>query len=258
MKVVIFAGGYGTRISEESSVRPKPMVEIGHRPILWHIMKIYASHGLNDFIICCGYKGHIIKEYFSNYSTHHSDMTIDLSSGERTIHRNGAEPWKVTLVDTGLETMTGGRLKHIQPYLDDQPFCLTYGDGLSDINISETIALHKEKGLLATVTVVQPPGRFGIFDLQEGETTVKGFKEKPQGDGGGWINGGYFIVEPEVVNLIEDDTTVWEQEPLSKLSQDGQLTAYRHNGFWQPMDTLRDKRTLEKMWESGNAPWKVW
>ncbi|MFZ1721461.1 MAG: glucose-1-phosphate cytidylyltransferase [Microgenomates group bacterium] len=258
MKVVIFAGGYGTRISEESSIRPKPMVEIGGKPILWHIMKIYASYGLTDFIICCGYKGQVIKEYFLNYTAKQSDLTLDLGTNQTTIHRNGSEKWKVTLVDTGVDTMTGGRLKKVRPYLDNESFCLTYGDGLSDVNIMKTIELHKQSAAKATVTVVQPPGRFGIFNLKDGETIVSGFKEKPVGDGGGWINGGFFVVEPDVIDLIEDETVVWEQEPLTELSNSGNLAAYRHSGFWHPMDTLRDKNVLEEMWHSGNAKWKVW
>jgi len=257
MKAVILAGGYGTRISEETSVRPKPMVEIGGRPILWHIMKIYSAHGINDFIICCGYKGHVIKGYFADYLLHHSDVTFDLANNQKTFHNNGVEPWKVTLLDTGENTMTGGRLKRIQDYIDDQTFCMTYGDGVTDLNISKLIAFHDEQNVLATLTAVQPPGRFGAFQLREKEVKVLRFREKPSGSDA-WINGGFFVLEPGVFDYIEDDSTVWEREPLQMLARHGMLSAQRHYGFWQSMDTLRDKNVLEKLWESGNPPWKIW
>jgi glucose-1-phosphate cytidylyltransferase len=258
MKVLIFAGGYGTRISEESQIRPKPMVEIGGKPIIWHIMKIYAAHGLNEFVVLCGYKGHMLKEYFFNYKTQYSDFTVDLASHDVSIHSNKCEQWKVTLVDTGLDTMTGGRLKRVKEYLNNETFCLTYGDGLSNVNITESIAFHKAHKKPATVTVVQPPGRFGLMQMEDNNDQVLAFKEKPVGDGGSWINGGYFVLEPSVLDGITDDTTVWEQEPLMNLAHNGQLMAYRHTGFWQPMDTLRDKNELEKMWTAGKAPWKQW
>jgi glucose-1-phosphate cytidylyltransferase len=257
MKVVILAGGYGTRISEESSVRPKPMVEIGGMPILWHIMKIYSSYGINDFIVCCGYKGYVIKKYFANYLLGMSDITFDLKHNKMDVHRNGVEPWKVTLIDTGEKTMTGGRLKRVNDYIDDESFCFTYGDGVSDININELVQFHKDQKSLATVTAVQTPGRFGAFSLKEGESRVAGFREKPLGDGA-WINGGFFVLEPDVMDYIEDDLTVWEREPLEKMAQGGMLSAYKHRGFWHPMDTLRDKIVLDELWESGKAPWKVW
>lgn len=257
MKTVILAGGFGTRISEESAVKPKPMIEIGHRPILWHIMKIYAAHGISDFVVCCGYKGHVIKDYFARYFLHRSDVTFDLKNDELTVHRSDAEPWTVTLVDTGENTMTGGRLKRVQEHIGDETFCLTYGDGVSDVNVSEAIEFHREQKTSATLTAVQPAGRFGAFTLAEGKSQVTHFMEKPKGDGA-WVNGGFFICEPSVFDLIEGDTTVWERDPLEKLSQDGQLSAYRHFGFWQPMDTLRDKMYLESLWEKGDAPWKVW
>jgi glucose-1-phosphate cytidylyltransferase len=257
MKVVILAGGYGTRISEESEVRPKPMVEIGGRPILWHIMKIYSSHGIDEFIVCCGYKGHVIKEYFSSYFLHRADVTFSLAENQVEVHRNGAEPWKVTLVDTGDGTMTGGRLKRVATYLDDETFCFTYGDGVADLDISRLIAFHREQGVLGTLTAVQPPGRFGAFRLGEESTLIRGFREKPRGDGA-WINGGFFVLEPGVLDYIEGDDTVWEREPMEGLARDGQLAAFRHSGFWQPMDTLRDKQTLEKHWSSGEAPWRIW
>ncbi len=257
MKVVILAGGYGTRISEESSVRPKPMVEIGGRPILWHIMKIYASHGINDFIICCGYKGYAIKEYFANYYLHASDVTFDMRNNDMVIHNNTAEPWRVTLVDTGENSMTGGRLKRVKNYLDDETFCLTYGDGVSDVNIRDSIKFHKEKKTLATLTAAQPPGRFGAFSLAQNNSNIQTFKEKPEGDGA-WVNCGFFVLEPKVIDYIDEDKTVWEREPLENLAQDGQLNAYRHHGFWQPMDSLRDKHVLEDLWSSNTPPWKVW
>ena len=257
MKVVILAGGFGTRISEETHLRPKPMVEIGQRPIIWHIMKLYSSFGLNDFIICCGYKGYCIKEYFANYALHSSDVTFDFSRNSSEIHKYTAEPWRVTLVDTGLSTMTGGRLLHIRDYLDDNDFCLTYGDGLSNIDISNLIASHKQSNCLATVTAVRPPGRFGALQIDSDGSRIQSFTEKPGGDGS-WINGGYFVLNPSVLDLIEDETTAWEDKPLSHLASSGQLHAFRHFGFWQPMDTLRDKNTLESLWKSGNPPWRVW
>jgi len=257
MKAVILAGGFGTRISEESGVRPKPMVEIGGKPILWHIMKIYSAHGIGDFIICCGYKGYSIKEYFARYYLHTSDVTIDTRSNEMTIHRNSAEPWRVTLVDTGEATMTGGRLGRVREYLDDETFCLTYGDGLSDVNIPRLIEFHRSEKALATLTAVQPPGRFGAFNLGHDQSKIAAFKEKPHGDGA-WINGGFFVLEPGVMDYISGDSTVWEQESLERLAEEGKLTAFRHTGFWQPMDTLRDKHVLEDLWAKGNAPWKIW
>jgi len=257
MKAVILAGGYGTRISEESSVRPKPMVEIGGMPILWHIMKIYFSHGISDFVICCGYKGYMIKEYFANYSLHVSDVTIDMEAHQTHVHKNNAEPWKVTLVDTGEGALTGGRLKRVKDYIGNETFCFTYGDGVSDINISELIAYHKKQNTMATLTAAQPPGRFGAFTLNHDDSKVKTFKEKTDGDGA-WINSGFFVLEPEVIDYIEGDKTAWEREPLEKLAREGQLSAFTHRGFWQPMDTLRDKHVLEELWQSGKAPWKVW
>ena len=256
MKAVILAGGYGTRISEETGVRPKPMVEIGGRPILWHIMKIYSTHGVNDFIVCCGYKGHVIKEYFATYCLNMSDVTFDLSCNKTEFHQNGAEPWKVTLVDTGDGTMTGGRLKRVKEYIGPETFCFTYGDGVSDIDITELLAYHRKQGTLATMTAVQPPGRFGTFNLAQDQTKVSKFREKPRGDGA-WVNGGFFVLEPGVMDYIEGDGTVREREPLANLAQDGMLSAYRHYGFWHPMDTLRDKKVLEELWQT-SKPWKVW
>jgi glucose-1-phosphate cytidylyltransferase len=256
MKAVILAGGLGTRISEETAVRPKPMVEIGGMPILWHILKIYSAHGINDFVICCGYKGYVIKEYFANYFLHMSDITFDMASNKMQVHQQHAEPWKVTLVDTGDETMTGGRLKRVAPYIqNEKAFCFTYGDGVSDMDITALIAFHNAQGLKATLTAAYPPGRFGALDFDGHK--VRSFKEKPQGDGG-MINGGFFVLSPDVINLIANDSTIWEREPLEKLAGDGQLAAYQHTGFWQPMDTLRDKTYLEELWQSGKAPWKVW
>lgn len=255
MKAVILAGGLGTRISEETSVRPKPMVEIGGKPILWHIMKIYSSHGINDFIICLGYKGYVIKEYFANYFLHMSDITFDMAKNSMTVHQNSAEPWKVTLVETGEKTMTGGRLRKVASYLDNEDFCFTYGDGLADIKIDQLLAHHKKHKTLATLTATQPPGRFGSLQTQ-GEK-ITGFTEKPQGDGG-WINGGFFILSPQVIDYIPSDETAWEGTPLEKLSAEGQLSAYYHDGFWQPMDHLRDKNYLEELWASGKAPWRIW
>jgi glucose-1-phosphate cytidylyltransferase len=257
MKVVILAGGYGSRIAEESSVRPKPMVEIGGKPILWHIMKIYSAYDINDFVICCGYKGHVIKEYFANYFLSASDVTFDLRNNRTEIHQNGAEPWRVTLVDTGDGTMTGGRLKRVKDHIGPETFCFTYGDGVGDVNIAELIAFHREQKTPATMTAVQPPGRFGAFTLAQGQTKVPGFREKPLGDGA-WVNGGFFVLEPDVMGYIEGDSTVWEQEPLHNLARDGGLSAYRHYGFWHPMDTLQDKNVLEQLWVSVNPPWKVW
>jgi glucose-1-phosphate cytidylyltransferase len=257
MQVVILAGGYGTRISEESAVRPKPMVEIGGRPILWHIMKIYLAHGLNDFVICCGYKGHVIKQFFRDYALDGADVRFDMRENTTTLLRTASEPWRVTLVDTGLETMTGGRLRRAAQYLNDGPFCCTYGDGVGNVDITALMNFHREQGVLATVTAVQPPGRFGAFTLHTGDSRVPSFKEKPGGDGA-WINGGFFVLDRKVIDLIEGDQTVWEREPMEKLAAEGQLAAFRHEGFWQPMDTLRDKQTLEAMWSSGKAPWKAW
>ena len=257
MQAVILAGGFGTRISEESTVRPKPMVEVGGKPILWHILKIYSAHGIHDFVICCGYKGHVIKSFFNEYSLANADVTFDLRANRMEIHRNESEPWNVTLVETGLNTMTGGRLKRAAPYIKDDTFLCTYGDGVSDIDIAASIQFHKGHGALATVTAVQPPGRFGAFTLSAGSSQIESFKEKPQGDGA-WINGGYFVLERAVLDRIEGDDTVFEQTPMRSLSQDGQLHAFRHDGFWQPMDTLRDKHVLEELWESGKAPWKKW
>jgi glucose-1-phosphate cytidylyltransferase len=257
MQVMILAGGFGTRISEESAIRPKPMVEIGGRPILWHIMKIYMAHGLSDFIICCGYKGHIIKEYFRDYALASADVRFDMRDGTTTLLRSATEPWRVTLVDTGLETMTGGRIKRAAQYLHDGPFCCTYGDGVSDVDITRLMAFHREQGTLATVTAVQPPGRFGAFTMRADEVRVPTFKEKPDGDGA-WVNGGFFVLEKEVIDLVDGDDTVWERGPMETLASRGQLAAYRHSGFWQPMDTLRDKQVLEALWNEGKAPWKQW
>jgi len=255
MKAVILAGGLGTRLSEETQLRPKPMAEIGGKPILWHILKTYSSHGIDDFIICLGYKGYMIKEYFANYFLHTSDVTFDMSNNRMEVHEKHAEPWRITLVDTGEATMTGGRLKRVAHYLDDEDFCFTYGDGLSNVNIRDLISFHRQNGTLATVTAVQPPGRFGALDLQHNRITA--FKEKPEGDGG-WINGGYFVLSPKVIARIAGDDTTWEREPMERIAHAGQLAAYRHTGFWQPMDTLRDKMALEEMWNANRAPWKVW
>lgn len=257
MKAVILAGGLGTRISEETHLKPKPMVEIGGKPILWHIMKIYSAHGINDFIVCCGYKGYVIKEYFANYFLHMSDVTFDMKNNKMEVLQQNAEPWRVTLVDTGESTLTGGRLKRVAQYLHmDEPFCFTYGDGVSDVNIGELIAFHREQNTAATITATYPPGRFGALDIRN-DHKVNSFKEKPKGDGN-MINGGFFVLSPAVLDLIQDDNTVWEQEPLEKLAADGQLSAFQHHGFWHPMDTLRDKMYLEELWASGKAPWKVW
>jgi glucose-1-phosphate cytidylyltransferase len=255
MKAVILAGGLGTRISEETTVKPKPMVEIGGRPILWHIMKIYSANGINDFVVCCGYKGYFIKEYFANYFLHMSDVTFDMQQNKMNVHHNYAEPWRVTLVDTGEHTMTGGRLARVREYMGNEDFCFTYGDGVSDVNVSNLVAFHKKTGRKATLTAVQPPGRFGSLNLNGNKITS--FQEKPVGDGG-WINGGFFVCSPYVFDYIEGDDTTWEQQPLKRMAEEGNLSAYLHKGFWQPMDTLRDKIYLEKLWASGQAPWKVW
>lgn len=257
MKVVILAGGYGTRISEESHLKPKPMIEIGERPILWHIMKIYSSYGFNDFIICLGYKGYCIKEYFAHYFLHESDVTFDFQNqNQRLIHTHSAEPWRVTLVNTGLETMTGGRVKRIREYVENEPFMLTYGDGVADVNLQELLGYHKAHGKIATVTSIQPSGRFGALELTE-TNLVNGFQEKPAGDGA-WINAGFFVLQPEIFEYIDGDETFLEREPLENLAKDGELVAFKHSGFWQPMDTLRDKNHLDYLWKSGEAPWKSW
>lgn len=256
MKAVILAGGLGTRLSEETSTRPKPMVEIGGKPILWHIMKMYSSHGINDFVICCGYKGYVIKEYFANYFLHMSDVTFNMRDNSMEVHNKRAEPWSVTLVDTGDNSMTGGRLRRVSDYVKhEQAFCFTYGDGVGDIDIAATVRFHKAHGKAATLTATYPPGRFGALDIRNGQ--VMNFKEKPKGDGA-MINGGFFVLTPQVLDYLTDDSTIWEQEPLMNLANDGQLMAYEHQGFWQPMDTLRDKNHLEELWDSGEAPWKTW
>lgn len=254
MKAIILAGGLGTRISEESVSKPKPMIEIGGMPILWHIMKMYSSHGINDFVICCGYKGYVIKEYFANYFLHMSDVTIDMATNSIEVHNKKAEPWRVTLVDTGEATQTGGRLKRIADYVEDD-FCMTYGDGVSSVDITALIAFHRQHGKLATMTAVQPPGRFGALEISG--TQINAFVEKPQGDGG-WINGGFFVLNPKVLEMVEGDATLWERQPLESLAVQKHLQSFFHKGFWQPMDTLRDKNHLEELWESGNAPWKSW
>lgn len=255
MKAVILAGGYGTRIMEESALRPKPMIEIGGKPMLWHIMKLYSQHGINDFVICCGYKGYYIKEYFANYFLHMSDVTINIGTDEIQVHRRRSEPWKITMVDTGLETMTGGRLLHIKDHVENESFCMTYGDGLSDVDITALIKTHHDSKKMVTVTAVQPNGRFGAINFNEDQ--VIGFEEKPKGDGA-WINGGFFVLEPKIFDYIENDKTIWEQKPLQTIASTGELTAYRHSGFWLAMDTLRDKNNFEELWASGNAPWKTW
>ena len=256
MKVVILAGGLGTRLSEETVLKPKPMVEIGDMPILWHIMKIYSSYGFNDFVVCLGYKGYIIKEYFANYFLHKSDITIDLKNNSLQVHDTQAEPWKITLVDTGLNTLTGGRIKRVREHIDGQPFLLTYGDGVGNVNIEELVKYHTENKKLCTVTSVQPSGRFGALNLDI-DNNVLSFMEKPKGDGA-WINGGFFVCEPEVIDFIDGDYTTWEREPMEKIASQGEMTAYKHHGFWKPMDTLRDKQELEQDWISGNAKWKTW
>ena len=256
MKAVILAGGLGTRISEETHLKPKPMIEIGGMPILWHIMKSYSAHGINDFVVCCGYKGYLIKEYFANYFLHMSDVTFDMANNQMQVHQHKAEPWRVTLVDTGDDTLTGGRLKRVANYLrDEEAFCFTYGDGVSDVDITAQLAFHKQHGKLATVTAVQPPGRYGALNMDG--ATVRGFVEKPKGDGG-WINGGFFMLSPKCLDYIEGDMSSWEGEPLARIAEDGQLMAFEHQGFWQPMDTLRDKNQLEELWQTGRAPWKCW
>jgi glucose-1-phosphate cytidylyltransferase len=256
MKLVILAGGLGTRISEETHLKPKPMIEIGGRPILWHIMKVYSAHGVNDFVICCGYRGYVIKEYFANYFLHMSDVTFDMANNQMEVHQRNAEPWKVTLVDTGDDTLTGGRLKRVAAYVEgEESFCFTYGDGVADVDISRSIAFHQQHGKLATVTAVQPPGRYGALQLNDFQ--VSGFTEKPPGDGG-LINGGFFVLSPKCLDLIEGDASNWEGAPLIHLAAKGELMAFEHKGFWQPMDTLRDKNQLEDLWQSGNAPWKIW
>lgn len=256
MKLVILAGGLGTRISEETHLKPKPMIEIGGRPILWHIMKVYSAHGVNEFVICCGYRGYVIKEYFANYFLHMSDVTFDMANNQMEVHQRNAEPWKVTLVDTGDDTLTGGRLKRVAAYVQgEESFCFTYGDGVADVDISRSISFHQQHGKLATVTAVQPPGRYGA--LQINGLQVSGFTEKPPGDGG-LINGGFFVLSPKCLDLIEGDGSSWEGAPLTHLAKKGELMAFEHKGFWQPMDTLRDKNQLEDLWQSGNAPWKIW
>jgi glucose-1-phosphate cytidylyltransferase len=256
MKAVILAGGLGTRISEETSIRPKPMVEIGGKPILWHIMKMYSAHGVNDFVICCGYKDYVIKEYFANYFLHMSDVTFDMTSNKMEVHQCKVEPWKVTLINTGEDTMTGGRLKRVADYVkDEEAFCLTYGDGVSDVNITDLIAFHKTQNVKATITATAPPGRFGALDISDNK--VNSFMEKPKGDGS-MINAGFFVLSPQVIDYIEDDRTLWERTPLERLAEEGELAAFQHYGFWQPMDTLRDKLYLEELWQYDNAPWKTW
>jgi glucose-1-phosphate cytidylyltransferase len=255
VKAVILAGGFGSRLSEETAVRPKPMVEIGGKPMLWHIMKIYAAHGIDDFVICLGYKGYLIKEYFANYYLHTCDVSFDLAKGDMEVHRSQTEPWRVTLVDTGEQTMTGGRLKRVLTYVGDEDFCFTYGDGVADVDITALIKFHREHGRRATVTAVQPPGRFGALDLED--DVVRDFEEKPRGDGA-WTNGGFFVLSPEIDGYIDGDDTVWEQEPMRTLAREGQLVSYRHGGFWQAMDTLRDRNHLEQLWSSGGAPWRRW
>lgn len=255
MKAVILAGGFGSRLSEETEIKPKPMVEIGGKPILWHVMKIYSSYGINDFIICLGYKGYVIKEYFANYFLHTSDITFDMQKNDMILHQNFAEPWKVTLVDTGEDSMTGGRLKRVKKYLDNEDFCFTYGDGVGNVNIKATIELHKKEKRFATVTAVQPPGRFGVIEFENNQ--VNNFVEKPHGEAG-WINGGFFVLSPKAIEYIEGEQTVWEREPMQKLAKDCQMSVYFHHDFWQPMDTLREKNILENLWQTGKAPWKIW
>jgi len=254
MKAVLLAGGLGTRLSEETATRPKPMVEVGGRPILWHILKIYSAYGINDFVICAGYKGYMIKEYFANYFLHMSDVTFDMENNQMEVHSKRSEPWRVTIVDTGDDSMTGGRIKRIEPYIDDT-FCLTYGDGVADVDVRALIAFHREQGTKATLTAVQPSGRFGALGLDGNQ--VHNFQEKPQGDGA-WINGGFFVLEPDIFPFIEGDATIWERAPMEQLAREGEMSAFKHTGFWQPMDTLRDKQKLEELWDNGNAPWKIW
>jgi len=255
MKAVILAGGLGTRLSEETTIRPKPMVELGGKPVLWHIMKIYSHHGINDFIVCLGYKGYMIKEYFANYFLHMSDVTFNLRSNEMKVHHNMSEPWSVTLVDTGDATQTGGRLKRVREHVGNDTFCFTYGDGLSDVDLNALVAFHREQKTLATLTAIQPPGRFGVIDIDADK--IRAFQEKPPGDGS-WINGGFFVLEPQIFDFIDGDDVAWEREPLEKLARQGDLSAFKHPGFWHPMDTLRDKMYLESLWQSASAPWKVW
>jgi glucose-1-phosphate cytidylyltransferase len=257
MKAVILAGGLGSRLSEETSIKPKPMVEIGGKPILWHIMKIYSAYGIHDFIVCLGYKGHIIKEFFANYFLYSSDVTIDLAENRLEFHHNDCEPWRVTLVDTGANTMTGGRLKRVMPYVaEEEAFCFTYGDGIADVNISKLIEFHRSHRTLVTLTATQPTGKFGALDI-DASSHVRNFMEKPRGDGR-WVNGGFFVLSPKVDKYLKDDTTIWEREPLEELARDGQISAFHHTGYWQPMDTIHDRQALEELWASGNAPWKVW
>ena len=260
MKVLILAGGLGTRLSEETTIKPKPMVEIGERPIIWHIMKIYSQYGFNEFIILCGYKGYVIKEFFANYLRHRSDMTIDIVNNSTTYLNNHAEPWKITLIDTGQETLTGGRIKRVQDYIGNEPFLLTYGDGVSNINIEELVQFHKQQKAYVTLSAIKPPGRFGAFSLNDRSSMIENFREKPDGGGNdsAWINGGFFVVEPEALNFIEGDKTTWERDPLEKIAAMGKLAAFRHEGFWHPMDTLRDKYVLDDLWQKGEAPWKIW
>jgi glucose-1-phosphate cytidylyltransferase len=257
MKAIILAGGYGTRISEESGLRPKPMIEIGHKPMLWHIMNIYATAGITDFIICCGYRGEMIKEYFANYFLRKADVTFDLAKNDMQVHQTNSEPWRVTVVDTGEKSMTGGRIKRVAKYLGNETFCLTYGDGVTDLDIRTLIRFHHEQKTLATLTAVQPPGRFGAFALHQNQKMITSFREKPDGDGA-WINGGFFVLEPQVLDYIGGDATVWESDPMQRLAHENQLSAYKHDGFWQNMDTLRDKMYLEDLWSKGDAPWKIW
>jgi glucose-1-phosphate cytidylyltransferase len=257
VKAVLLAGGYGTRLAEETTVRPKPMVEIGDQPILWHIMKIYAAYGIDEFVICCGYRGEVIKDYFASYALRTADVTFDLRDNKLELHGRWTEPWRVTLVDTGIDTMTGGRIRRVRDQIGDDTFCLTYGDGVADVDIDDLIAFHRKQGTLATLTAVQPEGRFGAVHLHESQTLIERFREKPEGDDA-WINGGFFVLEPGVLDYIEGDDTVFELEPLRTLARDRQLAAYKHAGFWHPMDTIRDHANLETLWQSGNAPWKVW
>jgi len=256
VKAVILAGGLGTRLSEETESKPKPMIEIGAKPLLWHVMKIYSAQGIDEFVVCLGYRGYVIKEYFANYYLHMGDVTFDLKDNRMEVHQSGAEPWKVTLIDTGAETMTGGRLKRVLPYVDGDEFCFTYGDGVADVDLAALIRFHREHGRLATVTAVQPSGRFGALDIGDGEL-IRRYEEKPRGDGG-WINGGFFVLSPEVASYIDGDETVWEQQPLQRLAEDEQLAAYRHSGFWHAVDTVRDKRHLQELWDAGAPPWKLW
>jgi glucose-1-phosphate cytidylyltransferase len=259
MKAVILAGGFGSRLSEETQVKPKPMIEVGGKPILWHIMKIYAAYGVNDFIVCCGYKGYLIKQYFADYFLNEADCRFDLKNNRMEVLRNGVEPWNVTLVDTGENTMTGGRLKRVRKYIGEETFHFTYGDGVSDVNLSDLVSFHRDQRALATLTAIQPPGRFGALTLGPAQTHVHGFREKPGGDGeGAWINGGFFVVEPAAIDYVADDATVWEREPLELMARADQLAAYKHRGFWQSMDTLRDRMVLEELWKSGTPPWRVW